>query len=100
MHKLTTTQQEKLIADRLRHVNFFVIDGRVPVNARLVFARRTIYTLLQSFTDNSEFKLVTWVIRHYLSNVWESFKVDLWFMWHARVLRKSPAELDELMDRD
>lgn len=68
-----------------------------PDNLRNALGPYYAYNILRTFFS-SRTSAVFWIIREGISDWYSSTSVAFWLFWHARIMRRSPEEIDARFD--
>lgn len=86
--------------ERLKHLEFFMRDERVPPNGRRVLALMACFNLLTGFFGNSHWQVAWWCVKRAAENSWQNFTIVCQFVYWRRVLRLNEKQIDERLLRD
>lgn len=98
MKEEPTAEWERLYRKRCERLRFFMLDPRTPPEARKALVPPSALLVIQSFYGTEE-GVLCYVIKQYLRHKWAPIRVKTFFFWHRTLLRKSPEELDALIER-
>ncbi len=98
--KFTASEQvmEKRRLERLNHLEFFMKDTRMPVNARRNMSQEACHNLLTGFFFNSHWQTALYCLRKAIDNSRMECAMSFRLFWYRRILKLDQAQIDKRFD--